>query len=613
MRILYSILILVFLNLNLWAQQEEIQGKTFVLPLSKSINLSNIPDLPDARIISLAPSPLTEIKSKKLELDQLRSARTIQPTTLNKKATAVSPQLSNNFNGNVTQGTPNDNDFAISNGKLMMSVVNQNLNVYNDTGRMVFGRTLASIASSLGSLNRTYDPRVIYDPDKDRFVLVFLQGSSSIDTRIIVGFSKTNDPAQGWNFYTIPGNITGDSSWSDYPIIALSKDELFITINRLKDNTFWKNGFLESYIWQVDKNKGFNGDSLITKNYNNISYQGKSIWSICPVRYSHKLEGPGMCFLSHRPSDLSNDTVFYHYISNTIASGQAKLITKVLRNPQPYGLQPNALQPNGKKLQTNDARVLSAMMVDGMIYYVGNTIDPVLFSPAVYFGRIGETWTETPKLAGTIISYDSLDLGYPSIAYAGSGTNGDQSCMITFSHVSAKHFPGTSVVYVDRNFNISAPVFVKRGEGSIALLGDTVDRWGDYTGIQTKFDEPGVCWLNGSWGTASGQNRTWIARVVNKDPLLGIQDGSAFSEMNLFPNPASEEFRFRFSSREKLLVDIELYDSKGNRLAILNKDWVRPGENELRFSAQHLQAGIYLLVVKHENKTLGTHRVLIAH
>lgn len=614
MRFIYfSILLLISVS-NVFAQPSN-QGSFYHIKKSADINFSEIQDLPDARVISLAPSPLSETKMAKLDLDKKRESFIVnKQTILSKNGVAVSPKLSTNFNANVTQGTPNDNDFAISNSGLMMSVVNQNVNIFNDTGKLIMGRTLASISSSLGALNRTYDPRVIYDPEQDRFILVFLQGSSSVDTRIIVGFSKTNDPSKTWSFYTVPGNITKDSSWSDYPILSLSKDELFITINRLKDNTFWKNGFLESYIWQIDKMNGFNSDSILTtKNYNNIQYNGKSIWSICPVKYAHHLEGPGAFFLSHRPSDLSNDSVFVHNISNTIKSGNATLTTKVYKNPVAYGLQPNALQPNGKKLQTNDARVLSAMMVNGMIYYVGNTIDPNLFSPAVYFGRIEETWTNQPKLFGKIISYDSLDLGYPSISYAGSGQNGDHSCMITFSHVSSKYFPGTSVVYVDRNFNISAPLFVKKGEGSIALLGDTVDRWGDYTGIQMKFNELGVCWLNGSWGTLNGQNRTWIARIQNMDPLLGIKESLLAKEFKMYPNPANEEFQVQFEAKEKLLVDLVLCDLHGREIMVMNEDWVKPGTNELRMNTSSLQNGMYIVLLRNHEKTIFSHRLLINH
>jgi hypothetical protein len=206
-----------------------------------------------------------------------------------------------------------------------------------------------------------------------------------------------------------------------------------------------------------------------------------------------------------------------------------------------------------------------------------------------------------------------VPLGYPSISYAGSGQNGDHSCMITFSHVSSKYFPGTSVVYVDRNFNISAPLFVKKGEGSIALLGDTVDRWGDYTGIQMKFNELGVCWLNGSWGTLNGQNRTWIARIQNMDPLLGIKESLLAKEFKMYPNPANEEFQVQFEAKEKLLVDLVLCDLHGREIMVMNEDWVKPGTNELRMNTSSLQNGMYIVLLRNHEKTIFSHRLLINH
>ncbi len=598
-------------SLQILAQSSD-NGLLLKFPLIKSIDLNTIPDLPETKIISLAPAPLTDKKIKKQYLDERRMQKQ-HAILLNKTSSqAISPVVGTNFMGNLVMSTPNDNDMAISNGGKILSAVNQNIRVYSDAGKELYGRTLAAIATALGPLNRTFDPRVIYDPEADRFILVFLQGSTSIDTRIVVGFSQTNDPQLKWNFYTIPGNITSDNSWSDYPIVSINKNELFITVNRLKDSTSWQNGFLESYIWQINKLNGYNADSLQTKNYNKITYNGASVWSICPVKNNYQLQTPGMFFVSHRPGDLSNDTVFLHYIDNTIESGAAKLTTRVLKSNCAYGLPPNAYQPNGKKLQTNDARVLSAMLVNGEILYVGNSIDTALYNPAIYLGRIENTWEANPKASGQLISFDSLDIGYPSIAYAGAGSNGDHSSMIAFSHSSKKHFPGTSVVYLDRNFNVSAPVFVKQGESVISLIADTVQRWGDYSGIQSKYNELGVCWLASSYGTTSKDNRAWIGKVQNQDPLLHIPKQVSISRTNLFPNPVTSVFTLEFEMPSSQLVEIRLISMDGKSI-VLNKELAKSGLNELRIETNSIQNGNYLIQLMHENKTILTKRVVIDH
>jgi len=618
---LSTIILLFFyfgLNQTLLAQTENTNGLNYttikqVTAKGATVNFMDLPDLPEAKIISLHPQVVNDpVKLRKLQLDAQRTNKVFNLSSY-KKAGAQAPIVGRNFNGNVTQGTPNDNDMAVGNNGMLVSVVNQNMNVYNDTGRFVAGKTLASLGSALGPLNRTYDPRAIYDPEQDRFIIVFLQGSTSLDTRIIVAFSETNDPSKTWNLYAISGNFTGDSSWSDYPIISLSKDELFITVNRLKDNTSWQEGFIESYIWQVDKMKGYAGDSLVQKVYQNIKFNGKAVWSICPVKGGSRLYGPFSYFLSQRPSDLSNDTLFIHSISNTIKSGKASLEMKVAKAQLTYGLQPNAIMPNGKKLQTNDARVLSAMYENGVIYYVGNTIDRNIFSPAVYFGRVHEAWSAAPRLESSIISSDTLDFGYPSIAYVGTGENGDHRSMITFSHVSPNHFPGTSVVYVDRSFNVSAPVFVKQGEGNVRVINDSVERWGDYTGIQRKYNELGVAWLNGSYGNINGQNRTWIGRVNANDPSLSLIKNDVAFNNKLYPNPAEVQVSFEFESTHKQLLTVSILDIKTGQSTNVSMEQAKVGQNKLIMDVSKLSNGMYIIILSNEKGRVSSHKFLVQH
>ncbi len=618
-----KLLLAGFLMVNAFAANAQ-QGKltynviNLNTPLSASFAFSEIEDLPAAKIIHLQaePKPLNPQQALKAELtakhiSQNQHLNVVEPTKLNKN-NATPPQVLRSFAANISQGTPNDNDMAVSNNNIVASCVNTNINFYGDTGRFIWGRLLSALTNRLGPLNRTYDPRVIYDPIADKFILVFLQGSSSADTRIIVGFSTDTDPTKPWNFYQIPGNVTGDSSWSDYPIIAISKSDLFITVNRLKDNTFWKDGFMESYIWQVNKANGFAGDTLRQRVYNNIRFNDKPIWSVCPTRYSHAFDKDEMFFLSVRPDQPENDTLFLHRIDQSLSSGNATLTTQVLKTPVKYGLQPNALMPSGQLLQTNDARVLSAMVVNGVIYFTGNTIDFAKTAPAVYFGTIENTWTNNPLVKMQIISYDSMDIGYPSIAYCGSGMAGDHRSMITFSHSSSRHFPGTSVVYVDRNFNVSPPVFVRQGLNSINVLADTIERWGDYTGIQTKYNEQGICWLSGNFGDAGGSNRTVVARVKATDVTLGSKQIGKDVHSVLYPNPVVNYATVEFSVSSRMAITVEVGSIDGKYLKDILVDIAKPGLNQLRIETETLPNGTYFVNLKSNEGIIKTHKFVVA-
>lgn len=613
---------IIFLYL-LWIQTADAQdGFSYHTRLMQTAPAATVhfsdgmPDYEPALLLKKAeaPLPFSNQRLQKQELDKQRrmQVRSTGIPSFGKKSGAPSPLLLKDYFGNVSQGTPNDNDIAVSNsGKFVMSATNTNYNIYNDTGKFLQGRTLALIANQLGSLNRTFDPRVIYDPLHDRFIAVFLQGSTSADTRIIVGFTQTEDPTKTWKFYAIPGNLWGDSSWSDYPIIALTETELFITVNRVKDNTPWQTGFIESLIWQVELAGGYAGDTLKQQVYEDIKYNNESIWSVCPAKGGSKLYGPNMYFISMRPSSLSNDTVFLHEVTNTLASGQATLKTSILKSDVAYGLPPNAMQPGGEWLQTNDARSLSAMFEDDKIQFVGNCMYPQAFSPGFYHGVIDYVST-TPVLMGKVFGYDTLDLGYPCIAYAGS--QGDNnSAMITFSAVSTSRFPGTMVMFVDRNREYSQPILVKAGLTSINMLQDTLERWGDYTGIQRKYNELGVFYLNGSYGSGNN-NLTWIGKVKSTDPRLGINSREAGQQTSsVYPNPARSFAKIEFTLGKPEKLSFVLLDMHGKTIAPLMTDKVKAGLNQFSISTDDLVDGLYYIQFIHENNTRETHKLVVAH
>ena len=602
---------------------------TIQVPLSGVVDASgNAADFDPKLLLikSALPMPLNEVKRKKLALDRNRSlfiANNKNQSPLFEKTAAPSPLISTNFIANYTYGTPNDNDIAISNGGKIVSVTNTSLYYYNDSGLAISPgqRSLSFFAKQLATtkypLNNTYDPRVIYDPKKDRFIVVFLQGSDHLDTRIIVAFSKTNDPTKLWNLYSLPGNITsGDSTWSDFPILGLTDDDLFITVNRVKDNTPWQTGFIESYIWQIDKQKGYDSSSVLPcKNYNNIKFNGKSIWNICPVKGGSTTYFPNMYFVSVRPSDLLNDTVFLHEITNTLASGNAQLTLKVLKTDKSYGLMPNAIQPSGKKLQTNDARVLSACIENNIIHYVANTIDTSKLSPSIYYGRLSNPNLTTPTIHGTIISSDTLDFGYPSVTYIGGGAD-DQSVMLTYSYVSPKQYPGTAAMFADRNGNLSQMIIVKKGETNISLLTDSVERWGDYTGIQRKYNELGYCWLSGSFGWLNGtinDNRTWIAKLKSTDAKLGVNENiKQITNSSLYPNPVSDYVTIDFDLNDNLMLQFEIIDMTGKTVGKLLRNTGKAGANRFSFRVNDLSTGTYFLTIKNENNIIVSKKFIIS-
>lgn len=586
--------------------------------LVRAINLSDpqIEDWdPTVLTIREQPKPASDYGNKKELLKAMRIQKSTDSKTVNERARSFTPEppvLLNNFTANNAQGTPNDNHIAISNSGKIVSVVNTNFKVYDETGLQLQSKPLSSFAISIGLFQNISDPRVLYDPIEDRFVVMFFAGSTSSTSTIIVAFSQSNDPAGSWNLYALSGNPLNDTTWSDYPIVVLSQNDLIFTFNQLKDGEDWKTGFRYSAIWQVDKAKGFAGDTLKYDYWHNIDFNGKPVWNVCPVQGGSSLSGPETYFISVRPSDLSNDSLFLHTLSDSYQSGNAQFSTKVLKSNLSYGLPPNAMQRGGQYLASNDARVLSAFIENDKIQYVQNSINPQAITSAVYIGEINQPSSSQPQVSAQLISNDTVDFGYPSIAYAGNGPF-DNRAFITCSYSSPDTFPGTVAFYKDGAGNISDKLIIKQGEREVDVLQDSVERWGDYTGIQRKYNEPNTAWLAGSYVYPSQAYRTWIAKIANADSsvISETREISAPKPVTLFPNPATEKFSIKFELPADNYTRFTLYDANGKTVRVLLEDRFKAGTNIFSFNTQYLNSGVYFLHISNNGKLLQTEKVII--
>ncbi len=302
-------------------------------------------------------------------------------------------------------------------------------------------------------------------------------------------------------------------------------------------------------------------------------------------------------FLSVRPADVSNDTVFLHHLMGSVEGGNNQLTLQMLKTDKPYGIPTSAFQPDGRFLETNDARVLSGFVEGEWLQYVQTTRDITTLSPAVYHGMINIHETN-PQVKGHIITADTLDFGYPSIASAARVT-GEQSAMITFSHVSTQTFPGTSVIYYHGDGTYSNLLRVKSGLNTIDVLTDSAERWGDYTGIQRKYNEQGVFWLSGSYGDINKRSATWISHVRNiSEPFV-----EAGFEPVIYPNPGNgHQLSLKFTMDAAGPVEIHVVNMLGQEIQRFSYSWVKEGTHELTLYPQNLRIGTYVIDVRKQEE-----------
>ena len=526
-------------------------------------------------------------------------------------------------------GTPNDNSFAVSNDGYLLTAWNSFIYAHDlnaDTSMFRPNQYFNAIsfkawAGSSIQVADNFDPKILFDPLSNRFVMLFLSVDRTTPTtrnqtsKTVIGFSSSSNPLDPWNMYEISGNPLNNNTWSDYPAIALNKDELFFTINLLTGGD-WINDFQRTVIWQIDKNSGYRGDTALTTHlWDSVSYNGKFLRYFRPIQHGAGPAGDNMYFISNQgiPVDWgdttihSSDSIFLIEVDNTIASGSAKLTVKPGKANQRYHTPPDARQADNHTLFSNDARVLGGFYNNGQIQFVGTTRDTTTNRTGVYHGII-------TNLNGPInvdmhtIGDDSVDIGFPNIAYTGI-KSAAQSSIISFDHSSPTQFAGNACVYYDGQGNYSPVKIVKTGDNYVDLLswgGNRLyERWGDYFGTQRVFNDPKHVWMAGYYGRSDRRPGIWMSKVkapndvndpdtVGQGPPAGIEE-KAGSTISLFPNPIESEFSIQFNSPATQQIQFVVMDINGRIVQELLSTTVKEGQNEFRFVHLDLNPGVYFV------------------
>ena len=418
----------------------------------------------------------------------------------------------------------------------------------------------------------------------------------------------------------MPGNPLNDASWSDFPAIAITDDELLITVNLLNNDTIntndsWKFLFKQSIIWQINKQSGYSGQSLQMCFYNDILYNGRPIRNFCPIQGGSTTYGPDIYLLSNRSFDFQNDTSFILRLTGLLDETQTYLQIEIRKADVPYGLPPDGKQILNRVLQTNDARVLSGYIEDDLIHFAQNSIHPDTARAAVYHGMIANV-SSAKNIYGKIIGDASLDFGYPNISYTGKYP-GDDEAIITFNHTSVDTFPGFSAIFYNVWQGYSERVTLKAGTAQVysPRFGNR-QRWGDYSGSQLKYNEPGKVWTAGFYGERSGTSyghSTWIAALLSPDtttqPPASVAHVKKHSH-KIYPNPVSDIFTMEFELPADKFLDISLYDASGKLVKIFHRDRAKSGRNSFSFSLNPLGAGIYFLRITDGKELIADEKIV---
>ena len=454
--------------------------------------------------------PLAEYKLLKKEANDFKNSELADRNSFTKsnRMLTEAPSLLNNFRGNLRgNGIPMDNTMAVSRNGFVVSAINSSIIFAMPDGDITFTRGFADFYKVLGLGTRMFDPRIIYDPEQNRFIVVCLHGSDPNTSYLCIAFSQTEDPNGEWHFYKIKGDVLDDGVWFDFPNIAVSKEDLYIGGNMFSDD----NGFRYSMIIQISKDDAYQGKEITWKYYDRVrNVDGGLVFNPVPAMSGWKtLTSPGMYFISN------GSGVFNVNYTDESVKNNPSLISFRTNGPN------LTFPPEGRQkgvsvvLNTGGNRIRTAMYQNGVLHFAAQSNSPS-GDGGLYYGRMNMS---DLKVSANVFSAPSRDFAYPTITSFGKEEDDDE-VLINYTYTGPELFPGQAVRVVrgiGDEFEWSDEVVFKQGTTPIGNSTDESIRWGDYTGACRRFGVDRIeSWSVGCFGESGGHS-TWIGQFIHSD------------------------------------------------------------------------------------------------
>jgi hypothetical protein len=468
---------------------------------------------------------------------------------------AGSPVPLQNYEGlpDITSGggflfIPPDTRGAIGTDAINRTFVNLNnaYRVQNKTTGATVSTTDMEVFWAPTGATGLFDPRVVFDPYNNRWILAAVSNAQTAASSILVGISNTSDPAGTYTLFTFdadPGPTGPNNEWADYPMIGFNTDKVAISVNMF---TF-AGAFTEGRLLVLDYPllRGMVPAASATYFHSGAAVpsgipSANGGFCMHPV-FTYSSTEPTLYFVSH----MSSAGATYRLTRLTGTQPVALTLTIGAVTVRPGGawvnlggnLLPQAPEPAGgiggtAELEAQDAQIrCMPVFRNGSVYYAQS-----VGLPAGAATRSAVQWTQLNATTGAVVQGGRIEdptatftNGLPNYAFGSIAVNAADDILVGFSRFESDSFVSAAYAYHDHTDaagSMRTPYNYKLGEDYYECdfaTGASRNRWGDYSSTVVDPTDDMTMWtlqeyaetniygntdiMNGTWGT-------WWARVL---------------------------------------------------------------------------------------------------
>jgi Ca2+-binding RTX toxin-like protein len=455
-----------------------------------------------------------------------------------------------------------------------VELLNGVYSVYDKSGVLLEQSSLDAFWTAAGvQVEFSFDPRVLYDPESDRWFAASVdnlsRGGPPQLNDFLVAVSYTSDPTDGWQAVKIDSDPNDDHR-ADFPMLGINSDGVFLSANM----------FPVTAASVVTTFVAIPKDDLL-----------QAAPSIANVTLFDDLDGTDTGF-SVQPSvayGTSGSELFLSAFNTSLGFLKISSIDGPITNPQlnvldrlvdvpPASPPPPAIQEGTSEtidLSFSGSRFSSSVVLqDGKLFGV-QSIDDGGHAALRWF-MIDDPISAPTLLDSGIIHPDNLDVYFGSIAVNPLG-----QAVIGFTGSGPDDFPSAYAVagtLVGDDLEFGDPILLQAGTGPFTAFGG---RWGDYSATTFDPDNPTHFWTIQEWsaGSLGGREDLWATQVTEiifdfaiADDNDNVVDGTAGND--LLPGLGGDDIIRGFAGDDTLQGG----DGNDTLLAGLGNDTLQGGD-----------------------------------
>lgn len=465
-----------------------------------------------------------------------------EPNLLHKKQAFNENQPNFPAIGDNSSTIPPDMGGAVGPNHIM-TALNSQVRIQDKAGGILSTVSLNGFFSALVTGFSVFDPKVLYDPFAQRWILTAPANSNSATSALLIAVSSTNNPTDPWTGYSFDVDAA-NTKWFDYPSIGFNRNWIVITGNLYQvvpPNT--PDPFQNEQVYIFDKAAVYAGTAVPTV-LNQPTSEG---FTVCPAVTLDNTQNTEYLVSNYNGSSGGNGYLRIYTITGTPAAPVYSATSLFPNVSQSWATGPNAtgadFAPQNtvvQKIQNNDARMQNAVFQNGSLWCAH-----VCFLPVATPTHSAAQWWQIDPLTATIQQFGRVEdaaaanfYAFPTIA-----VNAYNDALLGYSSYSATQFASCNYsfrLHTDPVNTMQPTVQFKTGLAKYyKIYSGSRNRWGDYSSTCIDPDNF-TLWTLQEYAASPGLNDLWGTEwtsIVPPVPALYIKDRP--EDVGAEPNPSA--------------------------------------------------------------------------